>query len=118
MSEKRPYPSESETRSAIVHIGRRMWLRGFASATDGNISVRLSEGELLTTPTGVCKGFMAESALVKLDMDGNVLEREGKPSSEIRLHLALYRENPGIGAVLHAHPPAASAFAAAQASSV
>ena len=107
------YTSITEAADAILEVGRRLYNKNFVAANDGNISVRLSDGSLLATPTGVSKGFLTPDMLVRLDMDGNVLEGRLKPSSEIKMHLRLYRELPDIGAVVHAHPPKATVFAAA-----
>ncbi|MPN43420.1 3-oxo-tetronate 4-phosphate decarboxylase [bioreactor metagenome] len=82
-------------------------------ANDGNISVKISENQILCTPTGVSKGFMEETGLVKADLWGNALEGEGKPSTEIKMHAMVYRENPDVRAVVHAHPKTATAFAVA-----
>jgi L-fuculose-phosphate aldolase len=92
-----------------------MYARGLVAANDGNISARVSETELWTTPSGVSKGYMTGDMLVKLDISGNILESGGgaKPSSEARLHLAIYRKCPDVLAVCHAHPPVATTFAAA-----
>ena len=90
-----------------------MYEKGFVASNDGNISCRVSETELWTTPTGVSKGFMTEEMLVKVDLDGNLLSGERKPSSEIRMHLRVYRENPQVKSVVHAHPPVATSFAIA-----
>jgi len=107
------YPEEKATRRDISEAGRRMYMRGMVCANDGNLSARISGGAIIATPTGVSKGFMSEEMLVKLDLEGNILEGETEPSSEIRMHLAIYNKNPGIRAVCHAHPPVSAAFAAA-----
>ena len=107
------YPSESEVRRDIVEAGRRLYMRGFVCANDGNLSARISDDLIIATPSGVSKGFMSEEMLVKLNMDGDVLEGTLKPSSEVKMHLAIYKRSPEIIAVCHAHPPVSSAFAAA-----
>lgn len=104
-------PTETELREAICEVGRRMWLRSQVAANDGNISARLDGGEILCTPTGVSKGFMEPEDLVKLGPDGHVIG-PGRPSSEALLHLACYCARRDIGAVVHAHPPHGTAFAA------
>ena len=104
-------PTETELREAICEVGRRMWLRSQVAANDGNISARLDGGEILCTPTGVSKGFMEPDDLVKLGPDGHVIG-PGRPSSEALLHLACYCARRDIGAVVHAHPPHGTAFAA------
>ena len=107
------YPDEIAARRDIVEAGRRMYMRGFVCANDGNLSARLSENVIVATPSGVSKGFMSEDMLIKLDLDGNVLEGTLEPSSEIKMHLAVFRRSPEILAVCHAHPPVSSSFAAA-----
>ncbi len=89
-----------------------MSARGFVAANDGNLSVRLAEGKVLTTPTGVSKGFMSPEAMAVVDMNGAPLD-SNKPSSEIRMHLFVYRERPEVQAVVHAHPVYATGFATA-----
>ena len=108
-----PYINEKDARRDIIEAGRRMYSRGFVFANDGNLSARISENEVLTTPSGVSKGFMDEDMLIKIDLDGNVLSGSAKPSSEMKLHLAVYKTSPQLRAVNHAHPPASSVFAAA-----
>ena len=97
----------------IVEVGRRIYNLGFVAANDGNISVRIGDDEILTTPTGVSKGFMTPDMIIRVDMAGNKLEGELKPSSELKLHLEVYKQRPDVRAVLHAHPPVATAFAVA-----
>ena len=104
---------ESVARRDIAEAGRRMYMRGYVCANDGNISARISDDAIIATPSGVSKGFMTEDMLIKLDLDGNVLDGALKPSSEIKLHLAVYRQSPDIQSVFHAHPPVSAAFAAA-----
>jgi L-fuculose-phosphate aldolase len=90
-----------------------MYARGFVAGNDGNISVRLGPDRILTTPTLVSKGFMTPGMLVLVDLDGRVVEGEQRPSSELKLHLRVYRERPDVAAVVHAHPAAATGFAVA-----
>ncbi len=104
--------SETRLREAIAEVGRRMFARGYVAANDGNISVRLDERRVLTTPTGVSKGFMRPEEMVVVDLEGNPLS-EGRPSSELPMHLFVYRERPDVHAVVHAHPPYATGFATA-----
>lgn len=108
------YPSRQEAAARILDIGRRMEQRGYVVANDGNISCLIGPGSVLCTPTGVSKGHMDAAMLVEMDLDGNVL-REGtkSPTSEIKMHLRVYQENPRLGAVVHAHPIVATCFAAA-----
>ncbi|MDE6319255.1 MAG: class II aldolase/adducin family protein [Lachnospiraceae bacterium] len=104
---------EKALREEICEIGRRMYARRMVAANDGNLSVRLSEEEILCTPTGVSKGFMKPEQLCKIDLSGNVLEMaEGfGPSSEVKMHLRVYQKRPDIMAVVHAHPIFATSFA-------
>jgi L-fuculose-phosphate aldolase len=104
---------ESQVRQDICEVGRRLWVRGFVGANDGNISARLSEHEVLCTPTGVSKGFLTPDVVVKVDMGGAPVGGGPRVSSEIEMHLAIYRERPDVCGVLHAHPPAATGFAVA-----
>ena len=105
------YTQEKEAKEAILEAGRRLYVRGFVAANDGNISARMEDGTVWATPTGVSKGFMTEDMLVHITADGELLEGTRKVSSEIALHLAIYRQNPELGAVVHAHSPAATAYA-------
>lgn len=100
-------------KSEIIEAGRRLYTAGLVASNDGNISVIDEDGTVITTPSGVSKGFMTEDMLVRTDMDGKILEGGMKPSSELKMHLAIYRENPAIRAVVHAHPPLATTFASA-----
>lgn len=98
----------------IIEAGARMYQRQFVASNDGNISVRISEDEIIVTPTGVSKGFMREEDLITVNMDGKIVEGERNPSSEIKMHLAVYRNRPDVFAVCHAHPQKATAFAVAR----
>lgn len=103
---------EQTLRESICAIGRRMYASGFVAANDGNISVRLPDDKVLTTPTGVSKGFMSPEMMAIVDMNGTPQDAN-RPSSEIRMHLFLYRERPEVQAVVHAHPVHATGFAVA-----
>lgn len=94
----------------ICEIGRRMYARELVAATDGNISVRTDNG-IIITPSLMNKGFMTPCDLLLIDMNGSVIKGNKKPSSELKMHLAIYKERQDINAVVHAHPVAASAFA-------
>ncbi|MDR1589468.1 MAG: class II aldolase/adducin family protein [Oscillospiraceae bacterium] len=109
------YPADEDAKRDIVEAGRRLYARGLVAGNDGNISARVSDTELWTTPSGVSKGFMTGDMLIKMDIYGNVLEGGGgrKPSSEVKLHLRIYGRSRGVLAVCHAHPPVATSFAAA-----
>ncbi|MCC6449499.1 MAG: class II aldolase/adducin family protein [Candidatus Aureabacteria bacterium] len=105
--------SEREYRQDIVEICRRMYARGFISGSDGNVSVRLGSGRLLSTPSGINKGFLSLRDLIVTDMGGKKLQGDKKPTGELYLHLEAYRQRPDIGAVVHAHPPVTIAFSLA-----
>ena len=100
-------------RSQIIEVGRRTYERGFVASNDGNISARLDEKRVLITPTGVSKGFMKKEDLVIVDMNGNVIGGSKKPSSEVFMHLQVYKDRPDVNSVCHAHPPYATGFAVA-----
>jgi L-fuculose-phosphate aldolase len=104
---------ESTLRADIVEIGRRMYARGYTASNDGNVSVRLGADRLLMTPKGVCKGFMSPDMMCITDLEGRKLEGERDPSSEMLMHLEVYRQRPDVQAVVHAHPPTATGFAVA-----
>ncbi|TAK15674.1 MAG: class II aldolase/adducin family protein, partial [Acidobacteria bacterium] len=106
---------EAQLRNDIVEVGRRLWVRGFVASNDGNISVRLDESRLLMTPASVSKGFMTADMMVVTDLDGNLIAGAPgrKPSSEIQMHLVVYRNRPDVQAVVHSHPPLSTGFAVA-----
>lgn len=111
---KRHYPCDLEAKQLIVEIGKRMYAKNMVAANDGNISVKVADDMIWATPTGVSKGFMKEDELVKMKLDGTIVSMGRlKPSSEIKMHLRVYNENPEIGAVTHAHPPVCTGFAIA-----
>ena len=106
-------PAEDQTRAEIVEIGRRLWQRGYVASNDGNISVRLDDRRLMTTPKNVSKGFMTPDMMVITDLGGRKLAGDRDPSSELKMHLQVYRDRPDANAVVHAHPPTATGFAVA-----
>lgn len=106
-------PSESQNRREMVSFGKMLHDRGFVAATDGNLSVRLDKRRILATPTGMCKGGMRASDMVIVDMEGRRLAGRRDVSSEIGMHLLIYRLRPDIQGIVHAHPPTATGFAAA-----
>ena len=107
--------TELEIKQEMCEIGKRVYNRGMVASNDGNFSVKLNDNEFLCTPTGVSKGFMTPEYICKVDAEGNVLEaNEGfRPSSEIKMHLRIYKERPDVNAVVHAHPMYATTFAIA-----
>jgi L-fuculose-phosphate aldolase len=105
---------EQQLREAIVEIGRRVYANGYVAAMDGNISARLDDRRVVTTPTMICKGRMTPEALVLVDVEGNKLRPgERNPSSEFAMHREVYRLRPDVGAIVHAHPPFGTGFAVA-----
>src|SRR4030095_1220658 len=105
--------SVEQHRTDIVESGRRSYRLGFVAAYDGNLSVRLEDGDILCTPTAMSKGYMREEDLVVVDPDGALLQGRRKVSSEIAMHLLIYRLRSDVHAVVHAHPPCATGYAAA-----
>src|SRR5918996_911744 len=105
--------TEDQIRCDIVEVGRRLWQRGYVASNDGNISVRLDERRLITTPANVSKGFMTPDMMVVTDFEGRKIFGDRKASSEIKMHLQVYRDRPDANAVVHAHPPTATGFAVA-----
>jgi L-fuculose-phosphate aldolase len=108
-----PVKTEREHREEIVRIGKLVWEREYVAATDGNLSVRLGDGRVLATPTCMSKALMAPDDLVLVDADGRNCGGTRNASSEIAMHLLIYRMRSDVHAVVHAHPPTATGFAAA-----
>ena len=106
--------NEYKLKEQICEIGRRIYAKGFAAANDGNITIRLNDKEVLCTPTMVSKGFMKPEDICKVDYEGKQLAGTRKRTSEVLLHLAVYKTRPDVNAVVHCHPPHATAFAVAQ----
>ncbi len=106
---------EWELKNFMIEIGRRIWTRGYVASNDGNITVKLNENEILTTPHGVSKGFMTKEMIIKVDTKGKIIAGNPKyhPSSELKMHLEVYRERPDVRSVVHAHPQFATSFAVA-----
>lgn len=104
---------EWKLRSLIVEIGRAMAARGHIVATEGNISVRLGRDRVLATPSGFAKGDLKPFDLVVTDLEGRKVLGENKPTSELAMHLAIYRVRQDARAVIHAHPPVATGFSCA-----
>ncbi len=105
--------NEQKHREEIVRFGRLLHQTGLVAATDGNLSVRLEDGNILCTPTLMSKGLMEVDDLVIVNPDGHKLDGARNVSSEIAMHLLIYRRRHDVGAVVHAHPPTATGFAAA-----
>lgn len=105
--------AEDQVRCDIIEVGRRLWQRAYVASNDGNISVRLDDRRLMTTPANVSKGFMTPDMMVITDLEGKKISGDRKASSELKMHLQVYRERPDAHAVVHAHPPTATGFAVA-----
>jgi L-fuculose-phosphate aldolase len=101
---------ESALREEICELGRRLYARNLVAATDGNLSARLDEDRFLCTPSGVSKGFMNPDDLLIADASGALVGGTGKVTSEFFTHLAAYEERADVVAVVHAHPPVATAL--------
>lgn len=100
-------------RADIVEIGRRLYMRGFCASNDGNITIRFADDRVLTTPKNVSKGYMTPDMMVVVDLDGHKVSGDRDASSELLMHLEVYRQRPDVRAVVHAHPPIATGFAVA-----
>jgi L-fuculose-phosphate aldolase len=106
-------PEEGALRREIVGVCRRLYQRGLIAGPDGNVSVRLGDGCLLVTPAGLSKVDVREEDLVVVAPDGRPVAGVGRPSSELGMHLRIYARRSDVRAIVHAHPPLATAFAVA-----
>ena len=102
-----------QIKQDILEAGRRLYDKGYVVSNDGNISARIGDDRIVATPTGLCKGTLSAEDLCICDMDGNKVSGMLRPSSEVGMHLFLYRERPDVQAIVHAHPPTATGFAVA-----
>jgi L-fuculose-phosphate aldolase len=107
-----PVAAHQGLRAEIVEVCRRLHEKGLITATEGNVSVRI-DGGVLVTAGGVSKGFLTPELVVETSADGRGAAGGPRVSSEIAMHVAIYRRRPDVGAIVHAHPPAATAFAVA-----
>ncbi|MEN1705528.1 MAG: class II aldolase/adducin family protein, partial [Planctomycetota bacterium] len=107
------WKAEDDVRREICDIGSRIWQRAFSAGNEGNISYRLSEHFIVCTPTMVSKGFLQPKDLAVIDFDMHQIKGDRRYTSEIRLHMQIYKENPKVRAVVHCHPPHATAFGVA-----
>jgi L-fuculose-phosphate aldolase len=105
--------SDRQERALIVQLGCMLHQRGYVAGMDGNLSVRLDDDRVLATPTAMSKGSMRPSDLVIVDLEGRRLAGKREVSSEIGMHLLIYKLRPDIRGIVHAHPPTATGFAAA-----
>ena len=85
--------------------------RRLVAGTEGNVSARAADGTLLVTPTGFNKADVTVGSLVRINMNGDVLEGNLKPTSERFMHLEMYKQRAGVNGVAHGHPVFATAFA-------
>lgn len=107
-------PDERDAAAGeIVRVCRRLYERGLIAGPDGNVSARLSDGSILVTPSGVSKGDVRPDDMVRVNPRGDRVDRDGTPSSELRMHLRIYASRRDVRAVVHAHPPTATGFAVA-----
>jgi L-fuculose-phosphate aldolase len=104
---------EQLSREEVVQFGRMLHQRGYIAATDGNLSVRLDAERVLTTPTGISKGMMTVDDLVIVDLDGNRMSGRRPASTELGMHMLIYRLRPDVRGIVHAHPTTATGYAAA-----
>ena len=109
------HTNEMALRQEVVKVGRLMYEKGFILASDGNISVKLGNGRILLTPSGLSKGMLEPDHLIIVNEDGKKIggARDLNPTSELPMHLEAYRQRPDIQAVVHAHPPYAVALSIA-----
>jgi len=105
--------SEQQYRREIVSFGKMLHERGYVAAMDGNLSVRLEKNRILATPTSMSKGELRPSDMVIVDLEGNLVAGRHHVSSEIAMHLMIYKARPDVRGIVHAHPPTATGFAAA-----
>jgi L-fuculose-phosphate aldolase len=105
-------PTHEALRAEIIEVGRRLHEKGLITAAEGNVSVRTGTG-LLVTAAGVSKGFLTPELVLETDPEGGAHPGGPRVSSEIAMHVAIYRRRPDVQAIVHAHPPAATAFAVA-----
>lgn len=113
---------EAAARTEIIRVGQLLYQKEYIVSNDGNISVRLDENHILCTPSGLCKGMMRQEELLIIDMDGNradtpnAINRNLRPTSEMAMHLEVYKNRPDVTAVVHCHPPTAVALSIANVS--
>src|SRR3954466_5990897 len=105
--------SEWKLKEQMCDIGRRIWLKGFCAGNEGNHSYRIAEHRALCTPTGIRKSALKPDDICTVDMEGKQVAGKRKRTSEVLLHLSIYNARPDVKAVIHSHPPHATAFAVA-----
>ncbi len=105
-----PKPKYKQIRKQIIKVCRLLSEKKFVAATDGNVSARISKNEIIITPSGINKAFLKKKQLVVIDMKGKLIKGKLRPSSELNLHLEIYKKRPDINSIIHAHPPLCIAF--------
>ncbi|WP_206293084.1 class II aldolase/adducin family protein [Humisphaera borealis] len=105
--------SEFKLKEEMCEIGRRIWLKGFCAGNEGNHSLKIGPNKFLCTPTGISKGFLKPDDICTVDIEGKQLAGKRKRTSEMLMHLEIYKQRPDVKAVVHSHPPHATAFAIA-----
>jgi len=108
--------NEPQLRRQMLRIAHLIYDKGLLVAMDGNLSALLPSGQVLCTRAGCHKGFLTDEDLIVVDRDGRKLRGVGRPTSELKMHLACYDERPDVRAVVHAHPPISVAFTIANVS--
>ncbi len=106
-----------KTRKKVIEVSRRLYNRGFVAGSGGNVSVRVRKTdseEIFITPSGLCKGKLKISDILRVDLESNVIEGNLKPTSEMFMHTAIYKKRDDVNAVVHAHPPVCTGFACAR----
>lgn len=104
--------TREQLKEDVCEVGRRLYRNGFIAAGEGNVSIRLSDNELMGTPAGTCKGYLTPDMISTCDMEGNTLSGP-RISTEIQMHISVYEARPDVNAVTHAHPPKCTGFAVA-----
>ena len=107
--------NQFQVRQEMCDVGHRIWMRGYCAGNEGNHSVRIADDRVLCTPTGISKGFLTPDQITVVDMDGKQVDTQNKMkrTSEVLLHLQIYKARADVKAVVHSHPPHATAFAMA-----
>jgi L-fuculose-phosphate aldolase len=105
--------SLEKLKEDVCEIGRRLYQNGYIAAMEGNASIRVGENEVMSTPAGVCKGYLTPAMIVTCDLAGKKLSGDLRVSTEIQMHLTVYQARPDVKSVVHAHPPKSTGFAVA-----
>jgi len=107
--------TEDRLKEKIVEISRRLYQRGLVAGAGGNVSARIPDSQhVLVTPSGLCKGYLKPADIVKVDLNGKLIEGRLKPTSETPMHTEIYKVREDVNAVVHAHPPFSTGFACAR----